>query len=241
VKALVDDVTVAVPWAGRDPHREAALAWVTRQWVDEGFAAPSLGVPTGDTWVKAEAVAHAIAYSETPILAICDADVWSDGVHDAIARVRAGAPWAIPHNLVWRLSPEATRQVLDGTEPHEGLQLDPDEPTARKRQGYAGRPGGGIVVIRRDVYEDCPMDPRFQGWGHEDEAWALALTRLHGGPVRFGAHLWHLWHPPQLRLSRGLGSAENELLYRRYHKARNSPELMRRLVDEAKEVTACNR
>jgi hypothetical protein len=187
--------------------------------------------------VKAEAVRDAIAGSDADILVIHDADVFCDGTVEAIDRVRSGAPWAIPHKLVWRLSPQATTDVLSGVEPHEGLQLDPDEPTARKRKGYAGRPGGGIVVIRRDIYEDCPLDPRFAGWGHEDEAWALALTRLHGKPVRLGAHLWHLWHPPQPRISRGFGSAESELLYRRYHKAR-TPELMRRLVDEARCVDA---
>ena len=240
MKALVDDVHVAIPWSGRDPHREAALGWVARRWVANGFGPPTLGIPDGADWVKAEAVRNAIAGSTAPILCIADADCWSDGVPEAVARVRTGAPWAIPHNLVWRLSPQATTQVLHGIEPHERLQLDPDEPTARKRKGYAGRPGGGIVVIRRDVYEDCPMDPRFAGWGHEDESWALALTLLHGKPARLGAHLWHLWHPPQERLSRGFGSAESELLYRRYHNAR-TPESMRRLVDEAKEVTACNR
>jgi hypothetical protein len=243
VKSLVDDVLVAIPWFGRDPRREAALAWVARRWVDNGFPSPSLGVPNGDDWCKAEAVANAIAHSDAPILVLADADVWCDGVQDAIDRVRQGAPWARPHRLVYRLSPTSTQQVLAGTNPYPGMELDPDEPTARRpgrlNEGYGGVDGGGIVVVRRDIYDDVPLDPRYIGWGHEDVSWAAALTKLHGGPVRFGHNLWHLWHPPQPRLGRGFGSLEEVQLHQRYVKAR-TPELMRALIDEAKGVS-CSR
>lgn len=242
MKSLVDDVLVAIPWSGWDPHRQAALGWVARQWVGHGFRPPTLGIPDGDDWVKAEAVRNAIADQPADILVIADADAWCDGVGDAVRSVRQGAPWARPHRLVYRLSPASTRQVLDGTDPYPGMELDPDEPTARRpgrpNEGYGGIDGGGIVVIRRDIYDDCPLDPRFRGWGHEDASWARALTVLHGGPVRHNHPLWHLWHPPQPRLSRGMGSGESAELQQRYHRSR-TPEAMRRLIDEAKEVSLC--
>lgn len=235
-------VLVAVPIHGRCPHREAALGWVARQWSATPYR-PMLGIPDGETWCKAEAVRNAIADQPGDILVIADADVWSDGLQDAIDAVRNGATWARPHRLVWRLSPASTAAVLNGTTPHRGMDLDPDEPTAnrpgRRNEGYGGVDGGGIVVVRRDVYEDCPLDPRFRGWGHEDVSWARALTVLHGGPVRFGHDLWHLWHPPQARHSRGFGSAESALLQDTYSRAR-SPEAMRRLIDQAKEAL-CSR
>lgn len=242
MKALVDDVLVAIPWSGWDPHRQAALAWVAHQWGTAGYQ-PTLGIPDGDTWCKAEAVRNAIADQPGDILVIADADVHCEGVQDAIDAVRRGAPWARPHRLVWRLSQASTAAVLAGAEPRQGMELDPDEPTAtrpgRRNEGYGGVDGGGIVVVRRDIYEDCPLDPRFRGWGHEDVSWARALTVLHGGPTRFGHDLWHLWHPPQPRLSRGFGSGESALLQDTYSRAR-SPEAMRRLIDQAKEAL-CSR
>jgi hypothetical protein len=228
-----DDVHVAIPWSGDCPHRVAALSWVADRWAAAGHRL-TLGIPGVDHWVKALAVRNAIGDSDAEILVVADADVWSDGVPEAIARVQAGAPWAIPHKLLYRLSPASTAKVLAGTDPQPGIELDPDEPTARRNEGYGARPGGGIVVLRRDVYDDCPLDPRFVGWGHEDEAWALALNRLHGGPCRLAAPMWHLWHPPQPRLTRGHGSEASAALYRRYDRARNDPDAMRALIDEAR-------
>lgn len=241
MKSLVDDVLVAIPWMGDDPFRRAALGWVTQRWVAAGYR-PTLGMSIGDTWVKAEAVRSAIAGSTADILVITDADVWCDGVEDAIRSVRQGAIWSRPHRLVWRLSPESTRQVLAGATPQQGMELDPSDPMTRLpgrvNQGYGAVDGGGIIVVRRDIYEDVPLDPRYRGWGREDTSWALAVDRLHGGPVRHRHDLWHLYHPPQERLTRNCGSGDDDRLTQRYSQAR-TPEAMRRLVDEAKEATLC--
>jgi hypothetical protein len=220
---------VAIPWQGSCPHRCAALSWVLRQWSDTDYRI-NVGTSGEDTWVKARAVDVAIAGVQTDVLIVADADVWTTGVGEAVDAVRAGAPWAIPHDMLYRLTPGATARVLAGEPPSTAL------PTVEPP--YGGRPGGGVVVLRRDVYEQCPIDPRFRGWGHEDEAWALALTALFGEPVRLDHPMWHLWHPPQPRISRGLGSAESEQLYRRYSKAARHPDLMRSLLSQAAEVAA---
>lgn len=231
-------VLVAVPVHGNDPHRQAALGWVARQWGLSPYR-PMLGCPDTEVWCKAEAVRNAIGDLDADILVVADADVWCDGLQDAIDAVHRGAPWARPHRLVHRLSQASTAAVLAGTPPHRGMELDPDEPTARRpghrNEGYGGVDGGGIVVVRRDIWDDCPLDPRFRGWGHEDTSWARALTVLHGGPVRFNHDLWHLWHPPQPRLGRGFGSAESAELEAQYRRAR-TPEAMRRLVDQARQL-----
>lgn len=229
-------VLVAIPWAGTCPHRIAALAWVLKRWRAAGHD-PALGrLPDGQPWVKARAVASVIEPRTEPVVVVADADVWSPGVGEAIERVRNGAPWATPHGCLHRkaphgrlhrLSPAATSDVLAGAEPHVGMAL------AEGGRPYPGRTGGGIVVLRRDVWEDCPLDPRFQGWGQEDEAWAMALTVLHGPPVKGEHPMWHLWHPPQERMNRGIGSTESLDLYKRYAAAR-TPEQMRALVEEVR-------
>lgn len=228
----VMSVHVAVPWAGDCPHRTAALHWVARQWGDAGHRV-TLGIPNGDTWVKADAVRNAIGDSTAPILVVADADVWTDGVPEAIDRVRAGAAWAVPHLKVHRFTQAATAEILDGRSPDPALPIEPfnegGAPIA-----YGGVMGGGIVVLRRDVYDACPLDPRFEGWGQEDEAWGKALRCLYGPPARLKHPLWHLWHPPQQRQSRGVGSDAGAALYRRYAKAFGRPDQMRALIDEAR-------
>jgi hypothetical protein len=164
----VDDLLVAVPWASWCEHRQAALVWVARQWAGIGHVGIRLGKPNSDTWCKAEAVANAIADQPGDILVVSDADVWTDGVAEAIQRVRDGAPWVIPHHRVRRLTEAATTDVLAGRPSNEDMPLDPFV-EGLPGIAYAGVAGGGIVVLRRDVYETCPLDPRFTGWGQEDE------------------------------------------------------------------------
>lgn len=228
----LSDVHVAVPWTWGCPHRTAALGWVTRKWTEAGHRL-ILGTPGVDHWVKADAVRNAIGTATASILVITDADVWTDGVHEAIDRVRAGAPWVVPHLKVHRFTPDATAEILDGRDPDPGLPIEGfvegGTPIA-----YGGVMGGGIVVLRRDVYDDCPLDPRFQGWGQEDEAWGKALRCLYGPPARLKHPLWHLWHPPQQRQTRGVGSDAGAALYRRYAKASGRPDQMRALIDEAR-------
>jgi hypothetical protein len=229
----VDDLLVAIPWRETDPHRVAALQWVARQWESVGHTGIMLGASGIEDWCKALAVENAIRDQPGDILVVSDADAWSPGVVEAIQHVRDGAAWAVPHYKVYRLNQDATAEVLAGREPHEDMPLDPFRPDL-PGFAYAGVLGGGIVVLRREVYEDCPLDPRFRGWGQEDESLGLALTCLHGPPVRLDHPLWHLWHPPQQRKTRGVGSDEGMALYKRYSRAKRRPEQMRALIEEGR-------
>lgn len=130
----------------------------------------------------------------------------------------------MPHGFVHRLDPEGTEAVLAG-ERWEGQPL--------ARAPYFGRFGGGVVVLPRQTALDVPMDPRFIGWGQEDEAWAIALTQMVGPCARGNATLVHLWHPPQKRATEKKGSAEGRALWWRYSRARGKPDTMRRLIGEA--------
>lgn len=220
-------VHVVIPYRDGCPYREAARGWVLGRWAALGLSI-RLGLHTAGPWCKASAIRNGIRDTTADVLVIADADVWCDGIAEAIELVEAGAPWVIPHDRLHRLSQSATAAVLAGKRPHERM------PLAEGTRPYSGRPGGGLVVIRREVYDDCPLDPRFKGWGQEDEAWALALTCLHGRPVRLGHRLWHLWHPPQERQNRGIGNEQSFALYKRYSRAARNPDAMRALIREAR-------
>ena len=216
-------VSVVIPWR-LAPGRERAHAWVLQRW-REHF--PSWQVVTGGApegpWRKGAAVRDGLTRATGSTVIVADADVWCDGIEQAVDEVASGrAPWAMPHTLVRRLTEEATDKVLGGELP-EGL------PTVETHPGMAG---GGMVVLPRQTACGVPMDPGFEGWGQEDQAWAVALETLAGPMWRGTADLVHLWHPPADRLTRRVGSPESQARLRRYLDARHRPEAMRALLAE---------
>lgn len=180
----------------------------------------------GDTgpWVKAAAVRDAARLSPAQTLVVSDADTWSEGIEAAVDAVQGGAPWAMPHRGVYRLTEAGTAAYLRGA-PLEGLPLE--------QPPYLGTEGGGCVVLSADLLREVPLDPRFEGWGGEDESWGFALRGIAGPPVRIKTPLAHLWHPPQERQTRRWGSVRSRKLALRYRRARKDPDALRALLKEA--------
>lgn len=183
----------------------------------------------GFPWRKAVAIADGISKASGDIFVIADADVWCDGLQDAVDALDT-SPWVIPHRLVYRLNEAATNALYDFP------QLDPSAigtmPDMLEELAYIGWSGGGIVIIQRDAWDVAPMDPRFCGWGQEDVSWGFALDALVGDHERLHADLWHLWHAPQARLNRRTGSDAGHALAQRYRAARHKPDQMAALVAE---------
>lgn len=213
---------VLIPWRSTEcPHRLRALEYVTARYAHEHPQWPVvLGHCDAGPWIKAAAVDAALRQTSAEILIVADADVWTDGLAAAVEHV---STWAIPHRGVHRLTAAATSRYIAG-EPWRDLSLD--------ERAYLGVEGGGITVIRRELYTVCPLDPRFVGWGSEDDSWGVALRALYGSPWRGKAGLVHLWHPAQQRATRSWGSLEGRDLRKRYVRARGDEDAMRALVAE---------
>lgn len=219
-------VAVVVPWSPGCPHREAAWAWARRQYEALRLTVVE-GGSSSEPFSRSQAIIDGARRTDADILVVADADIWCDGLPDAIAAVDDHG-WAVPHRLVHRLSKESTERVLVGAD-WRGLPLSTDN--AQDRRPYVGNETGTLVILRRDVLEQVPPDPRFVGWGQEDMAWGRALRLLVGPPWRGDADLVHLWHPPQPRASRVFGSAQSKALWQRYRAARR-PEQVRSLIAE---------
>lgn len=212
------ETEVVIPFHGDCPHRLKALEFTRKR-----YPWPVTVAEGGEPWSKGAALRPAIEASSADIIVIADADCWTDGLPAALEAVEQGADFAIPHRKVYRLSEESTAHYMSTGEVRHPFD----------RRPYTGMAGGGFVVAPRETLLDCPPDPRFVGWGQEDESWALALTCLHGMPWRGDADLIHLWHPPAPRMSRRKGSPESWALYRRYRDAARDPLAMRKLIEEA--------
>lgn len=202
------------------------------EWVLGRYAAtfPQFDVTIGEhsegEWCKAAAVADGLSRVPDGPLIIADADVWisdTGAIPAALAALESHG-WAIPHRDVHRLTEAATEAFMAG---------NPLPQRPWTQTPYPGWAGGGIVVTTTDTYRQAPIDHRFIGWGQEDASWALALRTLVGVPFRGNAPLTHLFHPPQPRLTRAVGSPEGKRLAMRYHKAARKPDRMRALIEEA--------
>lgn len=214
---------VLIPFRGGCKHRVRALGWVLTQFATKhpDWEIEVCDIPANDPWSKGKALAQATLPRRHDRLVISDADVWCDGLGEVVEKLDEHE-WAVPHKGVFRLSEEATQRVLEGAEmPSDDLE----------ERAYPGTVGGGITALHTETFRRVPMDPRFEGWGQEDDAWGLALYQLAEHPWRGKAPLYHLWHPPQERLSRRIGSVESKALLRRYGRAR-TPEDMQALIDE---------
>lgn len=214
-------VTVVVPFSGGCEHRDRAWTYLRSRYEQVG-----LHVVVGSCegpWRKAVAVQDAVKRTGAEILVIADADVWCDNVFASIEEIEHGAHWSIPHSKVCRLTEQATEAVYDGA-PLGGETLE---------RPYPGVQGGGIVVLTRELWDKAPMDPRFIGWGQEDEAWGISLANNGLKIRRLKGVLWHLYHPPQQRNSRGIGSQESFDLFRQYvYHPDRALELARRALQE---------
>lgn len=215
-------VAVIIPWRAGCPYRSDALEHVLEFYRTRRRSHWELVIgehTAAGEWCKAIAVTNALETTAADMLVVADADVICDGIELAVEHCQT---WAVPHRFLHRLDEQATAELYETGEPGAG----------RTEKPYTGHAGGGIVVIRRDVYESCPLDPRFVGWGQEDDAWAHALTTMFRVPWRGTADMFHLWHPPQERLSRTTGSRDGRLLYRRYRNAARSRVVMESLLAE---------
>lgn len=222
----MEAVTVVVPFTPGQPDRDRAWEWV-RDKLEQTYPDWEIIVGTGDPerWVKADAVMPAVEAAKPGIVIVHDSDVWCDDTHQAVRAIEVGHTWAIPHYQVRRLTRASTGRLLAGEEPS---RLPLDEPA------YVGCASGGIVVAPRDTFLDIPLDPRFVGWGSEDRSWAMALRILLGGPWRGDTNLFHLWHPPQERMTRNIGSEQSHALRQRYEAVRENADGMRALLAEVK-------
>jgi hypothetical protein len=212
----MNDIAVLIPYGNSTPWRKAALEY-TVAWYAENLENPRilLGYQS-DPWCKAKAVANALSRSTESVVVVADADCVTPGIKQAVRAVQQGAAWAMPHLKVYRMSVTATQEIYRGASPGsmtgKNIWLD--------QSPYKGYEGGGITVLRRDVYLDCPLDPAFMGWGQEDEAWAMALNGLYGAPWRGIAPLYHLWHEKPPRMSRYAGSEVSMARLNEYKEAR---------------------
>jgi hypothetical protein len=231
-------VAVVIPWYENDgadsmrhQTREFVIDWWRRRHPMWSVVIGSVSADEGQ-WCKGLAVHRGAQQTHADILVVADADVICGDVREPVAQIetlRSG--WAVPHRLVYRMSEDATNMMIsDGRQPP---LVAPGVVSPDFVEIHTGKAGGGLVVLPHKLLDDVPIDPRFCGWGQEDLSWSRALTMIAGHPWRGTAPLLHLWHEPQGRISRGVGSIESYALWQQYQQASTMPAMLD-VVDAAR-------
>lgn len=215
-------VAVILPWRGGCEDREAIRGWVERRYAKRHSWPVVIAEAEGE-WCKPKAIRAGLEATGAEIVIVADADVWCDGLRQAVRAVKQGAAWGRPHTHVYRLDRPSTAKVLAGAEPGVRMGLE--------QRHYRGTGGGAYVVALRETLLAVPPDIRFTGWGAEDGAWRDALRTLAGREWIGKAPLFHLWHPAPNRHGGRKTSPGNAALAKRYIDARGDREAMRRLVE----------
>jgi hypothetical protein len=222
-------VSVVIPWRSTEFYRVNNLAYV-RTWyaaTHPDWEVVVAELPGDGPWVKAVAVHLGVQQAAGDVIVVADGDVITPNIGACVAEVTAGrAAWAVPHHAVYRLRPYATEDLWMNRRELPDWRVSHTQLRATIAEVHKGVAGGGSVVLSRSLWANIPMDARFTGWGQEDLAWGWALTRVHGLPFQPNGPCYHLWHPPQQRLSRSTGSNASRALWARYSRAYTAAEVL---------------
>lgn len=211
------------------PERAPLFAWISAWWTDRFPNWQQVtGTCSSTEFSRTQAILDAASRADGDVLVVADADVFCPELDPKLPGIHEHG-WLVPHHFLHRLAPESTELVMAGTDWH-GLPLSTDN--HQDSRPYRGHEAGTLITLTRAAFATAPPDPRFVGWGSEDQAWATALRCLVGSPARGGADLVHLYHPPEKRQSRTVGNRHNQRLARRYQAHRRDPDAMRALIAE---------
>jgi hypothetical protein len=232
------------------PHRTQVWRWLRRYWAWElPDAEIVMGRSTGETFSKTEAINDAASRARGRVFVLLDSDTYIRGsvIRDCANEIdealrRGNRLWFIPYRHLYRLTQDATMELLE-SDPRMPLRFTspPDLDDVESTQGseHGHRFGAMIQIMPREAYDEVGcMDPRFQGWGGEDIAFVRAVDTLYAKHKTTENDVVHVWHPSMdveatIRMWPGQTTPGfNNHLASRYSMATGDRERMRALVDE---------
>lgn len=227
--------SLIVPWK-YTYGRERIWRYLWPAWEAEGFEVVLASLSDFEPWCKGKAWAQGLQKASCEYVCLMDADCWVPALSDAVGLLSEGHRWVQGQDVVLRFDAATTLRLLGGEIAIEdAARLDHVwEEVARKSSAGVG------TILRRADAEEIPLDPRFIGWGYEDNAWWEALTTMWGQPGRLPSSIcYHLHHEPQPDKDRVPSSKQpNWLLWREYVRANGRPQRMEAVVARAREAVA---
>jgi hypothetical protein len=245
-------VSMLVPFRDDGEHRSVVWNWLRRYWRATFPEAEIIqGTDHGTPFSKAVAVNHAASLARGRTFVVIDADAYLPAAvlkgcaNDIdLALSKKQREWFIPYNELFRLSEAYTMDLLE-TSPTTPIPLPPPmsdvEVMPPGASGYGHTYGAMCQVMPREAFGLVHgMDPRFRGWGGEDQSFLRALDTLYTQHKVVPGDIAHFWHARIGRVDSGMTrrwigqswSAANSRLSQRYAQAVAEPSAMRGLANE---------
>lgn len=213
------DTTIIIPFYGDDEWREKVMWWVHAYYLAQGFEV-EIGVSSRRS--KAEAVNNGVSFATGDKLAIIDADTVITAKQ--LSQGLLQGEWVVPYNRCLNLTQEATEGLLD----YEDLPFDllPIE-GERHKHNYAG----GVNIISRRLFDEVGgFDPRYEGWGGEDESFGRAVDTMFQPAVFVPGDVYHLWHVED-DTKKQFNQRVNLQMWKRYRWATGRQDRMRKVLE----------
>jgi glycosyltransferase involved in cell wall biosynthesis len=244
-------LSIIVPFKSDGAERARAWGWLSVYYTER------LTIPfeiimqyNGEVpFCKTAAVNDAFERCTGDVIVIMDADCYIDVdvLESCASKIRAARKrgerlWFVPYRRFYRLTKDATNQILN-LPPHYYALGDPPQ-----RDRYdpltvgsvsAGHWYGALIqVMPREAFVEVGgMDPRFKGWGGEDISFMHAVDTLYSQHRTSNNPVYHFWHTTikgtwkATRQWEGqAGPEQNDWLSTRYEEARGDYEMMSELV-----------
>lgn len=250
-------VSMLVPYRDDHEFRTRAWHWLKEYWRDHLDSVEIIqGHDRHYPFSKAQAVNDAASRARGRVFVICDADAYLDSrfvqqyVDNIDAAVKAHKRlWYVPYNKLYRLSEQATLDLIE-TDPDEDFAIPHPPPPSildasklgphdHNSVNYGHQYGALINILPREAFFMVGgMDPRFRGWGSEDVSFMNAVDTVYCQHELGDNDVLHLWHSrPGISWDtrRWVGQPDevaNSRLAQRYTMAKSEIGFMRALTDE---------
>lgn len=266
-------ISLLVPFRCNDPEnqRYKNWQWLKRYWKaqlpcaeiimgEDRFSSEDPSIP----FSKSVAVNDAASKAKGDVYVIVDADGFvsaSAVLHCANqireARKRGYRLWFVPYRQFFRLTEEALQRILRSSpkKPYQFPTPPPESCLQRPTASQFGHRYGAMVQImsKEAFWMVGGWDPRFRGWGGEDNSAMRAMDTLYWPHKTLPIQVLHLWHPMLSvegqdhwvdqfhRIWPGqTGGCANKALSSQYFQAIGNRKKMREIVSQGWNLTPVN-
>lgn len=242
-------ISILVPFRSDGTERHEIFSWLTAFYMHHLPEAQFVvGSDEGYPFSKTSAVNQAARAASGDVYVVLDADCLIDpkiiveaAQNIRIARANDKRRWYVPYRYLWRLTREASAEVLE-LSPASDLrydEFDSEEDVENCDESGVGHNFGALIqIMPREAFELVGgMEERCRGWGVDDVAFMMALDTLYTRHRTMDEDVFTLFHTPTGRRHHRRWEGQddedpNGRLGERYSRANGDVERMRELVDE---------